>query len=151
MTRLTIVRSDGEADGTPPAPRLIQEAESFAEKYRAQAQGIVDMFSYELCDECGQDIDRHVIAPGPFGLPHAWCLDGDAVEAVLGDDENASALLAQARAALGRGQNLIERARDAGELSREAYDRVDTLLGVIDGTLENAETREDSEKEEEGS
>lgn len=45
-----------------------------AERYADAVAIILHGFEFELCHECGQDIDRHVIAPGPFGLPLAGCL-----------------------------------------------------------------------------
>jgi hypothetical protein len=37
-----------------------------------------DSFNYELCGECGQDADRHVMGSDPIlGKPHLYCLDPD--------------------------------------------------------------------------
>lgn len=46
-----------------------------AERYADAVAIILHGFEFELCHECGQDIDRHVITPGPFGLPLASCLE----------------------------------------------------------------------------
>jgi hypothetical protein len=35
---------------------------------------LVEAFTYENCEECGQDAGGHVIGPDMFGHPHAWCL-----------------------------------------------------------------------------
>lgn len=34
---------------------------------------LIEGFKYELCHECGRDIDEHIISADMFGLPHAWC------------------------------------------------------------------------------
>lgn len=41
--------------------------------YADKLRGIVDGFDYELCEECHQDLDKHVIAPDVLGNPHAYC------------------------------------------------------------------------------
>lgn len=47
--------------------------------YQDEVADIIDGFEYELCEECEQDIDAHVIAPDPFGHAHAWCqIDAEA-------------------------------------------------------------------------
>lgn len=43
--------------------------------YESEVATIVDSFEYELCYECGQDLDQHVISPDMFGHPHVWCLN----------------------------------------------------------------------------
>lgn len=45
--------------------------------YADKVRGIVDMFDYELCAECLNDLDLHVIAPDVLGNPHAYCLKGN--------------------------------------------------------------------------
>lgn len=45
-----------------------------ANDYADAVAMIADSFRYETCAECGGDLDRHVISPGPFGLPFAWCM-----------------------------------------------------------------------------
>ena len=49
------------------------EAESAA-PFARSAAGVIDSFQYELCNECGLDLDMHEIAPGPFGEARTWCL-----------------------------------------------------------------------------
>jgi hypothetical protein len=52
--------------------------EIFSGKYADAVQGIVDTFHHQLCDECGNDLDKHAILPdGVFGLPYAQCLTAD--------------------------------------------------------------------------
>jgi RNA polymerase-binding transcription factor DksA len=46
-----------------------------ADQYLNDLLIIVEGFRYELCEECGKDIDRHSLAPDPLGKPHAYCLD----------------------------------------------------------------------------
>lgn len=41
--------------------------------YAEEVEIIRHGFTFELCGECGQDLDRHVIAPDPLGHAHAWC------------------------------------------------------------------------------
>lgn len=43
------------------------------DKYIEALISLAEGFRQELCPECGQDLDRHVISPDPFGLPHARC------------------------------------------------------------------------------
>jgi hypothetical protein len=43
--------------------------------YADMVKGIVRVFDYQYCDECGRDLDRHIIVPGPFGNPFAMCLE----------------------------------------------------------------------------
>ena len=43
--------------------------------YRSNLPGVIEVFAYELCAECGADLDRHIIAPDILGLPHAYCAD----------------------------------------------------------------------------
>lgn len=50
-----------------------------AERYRQQVIDIVESFTYELCDACGEDIDMHVILPDPLGNAHAWCMVGEEI------------------------------------------------------------------------
>lgn len=45
------------------------------ERYARSVQGILLIFEYELCEECGQDLDRHAISPDPLGRAHAFCLN----------------------------------------------------------------------------
>ena len=56
-------------------------------RYHDQVDTITDGFRYELCAECGADLDRHVIAPDMFSNAHAWCLTDDLSDAL---DERAS-------------------------------------------------------------
>lgn len=44
-------------------------------RYHDALDAIVEGFRYEVCDECGGDLDRHAIIPGPLGLPFARCLN----------------------------------------------------------------------------
>jgi hypothetical protein len=39
-----------------------------------QIATIVEGFQFELCSECGSDIDGHLIGPDPLGNAHAYCL-----------------------------------------------------------------------------
>lgn len=43
--------------------------------YIDELTSLIDVFNYELCDDCGKDIDKHVIGPDALGHPHAWCLE----------------------------------------------------------------------------
>lgn len=44
--------------------------------YRKDLLKLVQDFAYELCEECGQDVDKHIFSPDPLGKPHAWCVGG---------------------------------------------------------------------------
>lgn len=57
----------GFGDGTTAIPQWWDDT------FASHMSGIVDMFAYELCAECGQGLDQHVIAPDVLGLPHAYC------------------------------------------------------------------------------
>ena len=46
-------------------------------QYAEIVRGIVDGFDYELCYECGEDLDAHAIAPDVLGLPHVYCYRGE--------------------------------------------------------------------------
>lgn len=48
--------------------------------YASEVQVLVDGFDYELCYECGKDLDRHAISPDMLGKPHVWCLEPIEVE-----------------------------------------------------------------------
>jgi hypothetical protein len=41
--------------------------------YDDEVKSIEMGFEYELCHECGRDLDEHDIAPDPLGHAHAWC------------------------------------------------------------------------------
>ena len=45
------------------------------------ARCLAELFEYELCEECGQDADKHTVGPDPFGNRHAWCMVEPAEEA----------------------------------------------------------------------
>lgn len=45
-----------------------------AEIYRENLLSLVGSFEFMLCEECGEDINRHTISPDPLGNPHAWCM-----------------------------------------------------------------------------
>lgn len=47
---------------------------SDSKRYEDSVAGVELMFEYELCAECLQDIDQHIISPDMFGLAHAWCV-----------------------------------------------------------------------------
>lgn len=34
-------------------------------------------FVYLLCEVCDQDIDGHIVVPGPLGHPHLYCDTGE--------------------------------------------------------------------------
>jgi hypothetical protein len=38
---------------------------------------VVDFFVYSRCEECGFDLEDHVVTPDPFGEPHLWCEKGE--------------------------------------------------------------------------
>ena len=44
-----------------------------SERYWQQVDDIAEQFTYEMCEECGQDLDAHVISPDMLGNAHAWC------------------------------------------------------------------------------
>lgn len=48
-----------------------------ATRYRQDLEMLIDSFSYEYCEVCGKDIDRHVLSPDMLGNPHAFCLDSE--------------------------------------------------------------------------
>lgn len=43
-----------------------------ADRYRLDLLDLVAAFEFEFCEECGKDINYHIISPGLFG-PHLWC------------------------------------------------------------------------------
>lgn len=43
------------------------------ETYRAALLAMVESAAFEDCEECGDGLSGHVIAPDMFGNPHAWC------------------------------------------------------------------------------
>lgn len=43
------------------------------ERYRQQVADIAEAFTFEDCEECGDGLDQHVIAPDMFGNAHVWC------------------------------------------------------------------------------
>lgn len=49
-------------------------------RYREQVEMILSGFEFELCYECGEDLNRHVISPDPLGNAHAWCMDQESQE-----------------------------------------------------------------------
>ena len=50
------------------------DSEALATKYREELLSLVEAFAFELCGECGGDVNAHVFAPDPLGLPHAYCV-----------------------------------------------------------------------------
>jgi hypothetical protein len=44
-------------------------------RYARELATIIAGFEFELCDECGKDLSRHVLGPGPLGNAHAFCVD----------------------------------------------------------------------------
>lgn len=42
--------------------------------YADEVHTIVNSFDYELCDECGFDLDHHIIAPDVLGHAHVHCM-----------------------------------------------------------------------------
>jgi hypothetical protein len=46
-------------------------------RYIDEVKDIAEGFRYELCDECGNDLDRHEIRPDPLGHAHLFCTYGD--------------------------------------------------------------------------
>ena len=42
-------------------------------RWEQQVECIRIGFEYELCDECGQDLNAHLIGPDPLGNAHAYC------------------------------------------------------------------------------
>jgi hypothetical protein len=42
-------------------------------QYREDLLSLVGSFEYELCENCGLDIDHHTIGPDPLGHPHVYC------------------------------------------------------------------------------
>lgn len=59
-----------------PTDPVLVAASDDAVRYLLEVEVIVMGFEYEYCHSCGRDLDQHVIAPGPFGLPIAWCQGG---------------------------------------------------------------------------
>lgn len=62
-----------EIEAMPERRQLSEEQQRYAQDVR----GILLIFEYELCEECGQDLDRHAISPDPLGRAHAFCLNGE--------------------------------------------------------------------------
>jgi hypothetical protein len=42
-------------------------------RWGEQVDIITAGFGFELCGECGRDVDRHRFGPDPLGNAHAWC------------------------------------------------------------------------------
>ena len=42
--------------------------------YVEKLLGVIGLFEYEYCCECGRDINEHMIGPDILGNPHAFCL-----------------------------------------------------------------------------
>lgn len=42
--------------------------------YNDEIRTIAEGFDYELCEECGLDLDRHIIAPDVLGHAHVHCM-----------------------------------------------------------------------------
>lgn len=55
--------------------------------YADEVRAIVDGFDYELCAECGNDLDGHAIEPDVLGHAGARCLDDHECEYVNGRSE----------------------------------------------------------------
>jgi hypothetical protein len=49
-------------------------------RYASQVRTLVDGFEFELCAECGNDLDRHIISPDILGNAEAWCMTEMACE-----------------------------------------------------------------------
>lgn len=43
-------------------------------KYREELLVLVESFEFEMCGECGGDVNEHIFAPDILGLPHAYCV-----------------------------------------------------------------------------
>ncbi len=52
----------------------ITAGEDESSRYIDDVQSLIDGFRYELCTDCGMDLNAHSISPDPLGKPHAWCL-----------------------------------------------------------------------------
>lgn len=69
----SIERGDPTTTGEPDESFDAHEALCRTCKYLEQVYGIRSMYEYEMCDECGLDLEDHDISPDPIGLAHAWC------------------------------------------------------------------------------
>lgn len=43
------------------------------DRYNQAVADLVEAFTFENCEECGQGVEAHTISPDMFGHPHAWC------------------------------------------------------------------------------
>lgn len=53
--------------------------------YADEVRTIADGFDYDLCEECGLDLDRHIIAPDPLGHAHVTCIVLERLEYLRGE------------------------------------------------------------------
>lgn len=53
-------------------PETLEAGDRYLDELAAMIEGA----RFVLCEECGKDLDQHLIGPDPLGKPHAWCLGG---------------------------------------------------------------------------
>jgi hypothetical protein len=56
------------------SPRDVDGPRTDGRSYQEELEGLIEHFTYELCELCESDIDEHVIAPDPLGKPHLYCM-----------------------------------------------------------------------------
>lgn len=48
--------------------------------YANEVHAIIDSFDYELCSECGRDLEWHIISRDMLGKARAWCMTRNMIE-----------------------------------------------------------------------
>jgi hypothetical protein len=56
---------------------IVRSAVSEKSAYAEDLESAIQAFRFELCPECGKDLDRHLIGPDVLGKPHLWCMDAN--------------------------------------------------------------------------
>lgn len=69
-----IVVKSGKASDMRTALTRMEEELRALRRMHTQIEGIQDRFRYELCSECGKDIEDHALIVDPLGNMHAGCL-----------------------------------------------------------------------------
>jgi hypothetical protein len=74
----TVQVEPSDPDGTEAAIAAylssVNVASESAAPFARSAAGLISLYEFEFCGECGQDLGMHEIGPDMFGLAHAWCL-----------------------------------------------------------------------------
>lgn len=70
-----------EFESAPGATAYEPVAIGASSAYSDEVRVILCGFTFQLCEECGNDIDAHKIAPDPLGHAHVFCLNPGTDEA----------------------------------------------------------------------